>query len=78
MKCPVCSSTRLSPETETGTYNTAFRSGFRLDGTLKVVQIDRGRICGDCGDCGHVLLFASRDELAKIGPDWDQIMPNER
>ena len=75
MKCPVCSSTRLSPETETGPYNTAFRSGFRVKRKLLTVQIDRGRICGDCG---YVLLFASDRELGKIRPVWDDLVPNER
>jgi hypothetical protein len=75
MQCPICSGSRLSPETETGPYRTAFRSGFRAGGKLKTVQIGRGRTCRDCG---HVLLFVGRKELSTLDPFWDELEPNER
>jgi hypothetical protein len=75
MQCPVCSSTRLSPETDTGPYNTAFRSDFTADGKLVIIQIDRGRICGDCG---YVLLFAGEEQLGKLQPIWDKLTSHER
>jgi DNA-directed RNA polymerase subunit RPC12/RpoP len=75
MKCPVCSSTRLSPETETGPYKTSFRSGFQVNGKLKTAQIDRGRICGDCG---HVILFVGKSQLSGLQEVWDSLSPSER
>ena len=75
MQCPICAGSRLSPETETGPYNTAFRSGFRVGGKLKTVQIDRGRICRDCG---YVLLFVGRGELSRLDSSWEELEPNER
>lgn len=75
MQCPYCSSTRLSPETDTGPYNTSFRSNFNADGDLKITQINRGRICGDCG---YVMLFAKSDHLAELQPVWDMLEPYER
>jgi hypothetical protein len=75
MQCPVCSSTRLSPETDTGPYNTSFRSEFEAGGKLLITQITRGRICGDCG---YILLFASEDQLSKLQQQWNELMSHER
>lgn len=75
MQCPACSSTRLSPVTETGPYNTSFRSNFDVDGDLMTVQINRGCICGDCG---FVMLFAKEEHLEELQPVWEQLAPYER
>lgn len=74
MKCPVCSSTRLSPETEAGPMGHVFRARFSIEGKLMVTQINRGRICGDCG---HVILFADKTHLSKLQQAWDKLLPYE-
>ena len=75
MQCPVCSSTRLSPLTEAGPYNTSFRASFQVEGKRLTTQITQGRICGDCG---YVMLYLNPTDLRELQKVWGGLMPNQR
>ena len=87
IRCPVCSSTRLSPETGTRSAGVSWvgEAVFKLldavenlfgkkkmKGIKVYVNFDRARICGDCG---HVLLFVKNKELEKLNKMWDKLEP---
>ncbi len=87
IRCPVCSSSRLSPETGTRHAGVSWVGeavfqavdwvenlfGKRKEKRIKIyAEFSRARICGDCG---YIIGFVGNDGLARLNKVWDKLEP---
>ena len=77
VKCASCGSERVTPLTKVLFFKGDFQVWFKNDpnpGFLSsgsdYLRASRARVCGDCG---YVMLYASKRGLAWLNKDWSKL-----